>query len=134
MRLPDARDLYYFYSGKTSDIVRQLGLAGIAVVWLFKQEVGGAPKVSEPLLLPLALIVLGLALDLLHYAVATAIWGSYQRLKERGGVGEDDEFKAPRQLNWPGLTFFWLKVVAIATAYVVLLTHLARTVLPGGAA
>ena len=58
MKLKDARDLYYFYSGKTSDLVRQLGLAAIAVIWIFKFEVGGTPKIPNDLGLPLALIVL----------------------------------------------------------------------------
>jgi len=46
MKLKDAREIYYFYSGKTSDLVRQLGLAGIAVIWLFKYDAQGIPKIS----------------------------------------------------------------------------------------
>lgn len=130
MKLKDARDFYYFNSGKTSDLLRQLGLAGIAVVWLFKYDVLGVPKIPPPLFAPLVLIVLGLALDLLQYAVATGIWGIFQRTKERAGVGEDAEFKAPQHLNWPALAFFWLKVASIGGAYYFLLAHLARTILP----
>lgn len=63
MKLKDALENYYFHSGKTSDLVRQLALAGIAVIWLFKYEVTGVPKVPAQLLLPLGLIVCGLALD-----------------------------------------------------------------------
>lgn len=130
MKLKDAREHYYFHSGKTSDIVRQLALAGIAVVWLFKYNVLGVPKVPAQLWVPLVLIVIGLALDLLQYAVATAIWGVFQRRKERAGVAEDVEFKAPGQLNWPAITFFWLKVVSIATAYYLLLQYLAHNIVP----
>ncbi len=130
MKLKDARENYYFHSGKTSDLVRQLALAGIAVVWLFKYEVLGVPKIPAQLLTPLVLIVFGLGLDLLQYASATFIWGTFQRKKERAGVAEDVEFTAPPQLNWPALTFFWLKVASIAAAYYLLLQHLARTVLP----
>lgn len=129
MKLKDARDFYYFHTGKTSELVRQLGLAGIAVIWLFKKDVAGVPRIPEELLLPLVLIVLGLALDLLQYATAAVIWGVYQRWKERR-VGEDEEFEAPRQLNWPAIFFFVLKAPAIVTAYVLLLSFLARTVLP----
>lgn len=129
MKLKDARDNYYFNSGKTSDLVRQLGLAAIAVVWLFKQDVGGIPKIPSALHLPLALVVLGLALDLLQYAVATAIWGIFNRFKERSGVTEEKEFNAPPQINWPALCFFWVKVGVIAVAYYLLLKHLAHTVL-----
>lgn len=130
MKLKDAREFYYFHSGKTSDLVRQLALAGIAVVWIFRYEVQGVPKIPVQLLAPLSLIVLSLTLDLLQYAVATGLWGAFQRRKERDGVKEDAEFTAPRQLNWPALTFFWLKVVATASAYYFLLKYLARTLIP----
>lgn len=89
MKLKDARDNYYFYTGKASELVRQLGLAGIAVIWLFKKEVAGVPKIPEELLLPLVLIVLGLALDLLQYVSASIIWGVFQRWKEKR-VEEDE--------------------------------------------
>ena len=36
MNLKDAREHYYFHTGKVSDIVRQLGLGAIAIVWLFR--------------------------------------------------------------------------------------------------
>ena len=88
MKLKDARDNYYFNSGKTSDLVRQLGLAAIAVIWLFKYEVSGTPKIPGMLQLPLILTIAGLALDLLQYASATAIWGIFHRLKERS-LAED---------------------------------------------
>jgi hypothetical protein len=129
MKLKDARELYYFYSGKTSDLVRQLGLAGIAVIWIFKYDVQGVPKIPLALLPPLILIVLGLALDLLQYAVATSIWGVFQRRKEISGVADDADFLAPKQLNWPTIVFFVLKVASIIAAYVYLLQHLACTIL-----
>lgn len=129
MKLKDARDFYYFYSGKTSDLVRQLGFAGIAVIWLFKYEAQGVPKVPEALAPPLMLIVLGLALDLLQYAVATFIWGLFQRHKEKSGVGEDADFLAPKQFNWPTIVFFTIKAIAIIAAYAYLLRYLAATVL-----
>ena len=128
MKLKDARDNYYFYSGKTSDLVRQLGLAGIAVIWIFKYEVQGVPKIPEALSLPLLLIVLGLAFDLLQYAVATSIWGIFQRHKEVRGIAEDADLIAPKEFNWPGIVFFVLKFVSIIAAYGYLLRHLARTI------
>jgi hypothetical protein len=128
MKLRDARELYYFYSGKTSDLVRQLGLAGIAIIWIFKYDVQGIPKIPLELLVPLILIVLGLALDLLQYAVATSIWGIFQRRKEISGITDDAEFLAPKQFNWPAIFFFILKAVAIIAAYAYLLRYLACTI------
>ena len=128
MKLKDARDLYYFFSGKTSDIVRQLALAGVAIVWLFKVDVAGIPKVPAALILPLSLIVGGLALDLLHYAVATCLWGVYQRRKEKAGTKDDEEFLAPRQFNWPALVLFTGKILLVGSAYFLLLRHLVTVV------
>lgn len=128
MILKDARDLYYYFSGKTSDLVRQLGLAGIAVIWIFRGDAHGAPKIPEALFCPLILIVVGLAFDLLHYAVATAIWGCFQRYKEVR-VTEEDEFKAPRIINWPSILCFALKTISVIAAYVYLLGYLARTII-----
>lgn len=130
MKLKDARDNYYYHSGKTSDLTRQLGLAGVAVVWLFKVDVKGVPTIPSELLLPLVLVVLGLALDLLQYACATAIWGVFNRCKESSGTAEDSDFDAPPQLNWPAIGFFWSKVVAVGVAYWFLLHYLARTIFP----
>ena len=124
MNLKDCRDYYYFYSGKTSDIVRQLGFAGIAIIWVFKSENQGKLVVPPELIYPGILIVVGLALDLLHYDVATALWGIFNRIKERSGTKEQTEFKAPRAINWPALTLFWSKAIIIAVAYVELLLFL----------
>ncbi len=129
MKLKDAREYYYFYSGKTSDLVRQLGLAGIAVIWIFKNDAQGVPKIPQPLLPPLILIVTGLALDLLQYAVATSIWGIFHRCKEVSGVADETDFLAPKQFNWPTIVFFFLKATSIIVAYVYLLRHLASIIL-----
>jgi hypothetical protein len=129
MKLKDARDNYYFYSGKTSDLVRQLALAGIAVIWIFKFDVQGIPKIPEALSLPLTLIVLGLSFDLLQYVLATTIWGIFQRKKELSGIDEETAFLAPEQFNWPAITCFVLKTVSVMVAYGYLLAYLTRTIL-----
>lgn len=115
---------YDYFSGKASDIARQLAFAGIAIIWVFKTDQAGRYVVPSELFLPGTLIVLGLALDFLHYIVATAIWGIYNRIKEKQHVGEDEDFKAPPIFNWPALIFFWAKVAAIAAAYFFLLRFL----------
>lgn len=129
MIIKDARELYYFYSGKTSDLVRQLGLAGIAVVWLFKLQVNDVPKIPQGLVLPLLLIIIALALDLLQYAIASCIWGNFQWRKERAGTTEVAEFKAPTWFNWPGIICFLGKIVATIVAYFYLFNFLIFTIL-----
>uniref|UniRef100_UPI0005094A63 hypothetical protein n=1 Tax=Candidatus Paracaedibacter symbiosus TaxID=244582 RepID=UPI0005094A63 len=86
MILKDARENYYFHSGKVSDIVRQLGLGAIAIVWIFRTGGPSSTVVPEALIFPLKLVVAGLALDLLQYAIGAALWGFFQWRRERRGT------------------------------------------------
>jgi hypothetical protein len=122
--LSDYRQDYYWFSGKTSDIARQLALAGIVVIWIFRTGNNSKPQLPSELLLPLFLLVTGLALDLLHYIVATIIWGSFQRHYEKklDDISTDPEISAPRYFNWPVHTIFSLKLLSIISAYFFLLS------------
>ena len=122
MRLKEAREQYYEFSGKLSDVNRQLGFAGIAVVWIFAQGDGDL-RLSIPaeLLFPLLLFVLGLALDVSHYASAAVLWGWYHRSRERMGASEDCDVSPHRAINWPAIFFFWTKVLSVAAGYLFLL-------------
>jgi hypothetical protein len=115
-------------SGKASDIVRQLGFAGIALVWIFKTDQAGRFLVPSDLFLPATLIVVGLSLDLLQYILGTAAWGIYNSVKERSGTIQTDEFLAPRWINWPALVCFWGKIIVMGVAYVFLIRFLAHRV------
>jgi hypothetical protein len=75
------------------------------------------------------LIVAGLALDLLQYAFATLIWGIYQRRQELSQVAEDDEFVAPKEMNYLTIFLFGAKVVCIGAAYWYLLNYIWKLVL-----
>lgn len=130
MKLKEARDHYYFFSGKTSDLVRQLGLGGIAIVWIFKQDVSGGPKIPDELVLPLTSIVIALGIDFLQYAIATVLWGNLQWRKGRAGVGEEVGIDAHPAINWPTIFCFSVKTVAIIIGYCYLLIYLAHTLLP----
>jgi hypothetical protein len=125
MTLDDARKAYYEFSGKASEIARTLALSGLAVVWIFKVDSKDGPHVPPQLVLPAFLFVLALALDFLQYVVQTAIWGIYQRYKERKGTKEKSEFLAPAWFNWPA-TFFLFpgKILVVCGGYVVLLNYL----------
>jgi len=117
VKLSDYRDSYYFYSGKTSDVARQLAFAGIALVWIFKQNGQPIPIIPKQLLLPSFLLTLALTFDLLHYAVASLIWGGFARYHEKQGKTQEEDLLASRFWNWPGLFFFWVKVAFVIVAY-----------------
>lgn len=117
MKLKDTLENYYYHSGKTSELVRQLGFAGIAIVWVFKADVAGRQTVPPELIPAALLVVTALTLDLLHYATGSLIWGIYHRIKENAGATPAAEFLAPRQINWPALVFFWSKTLVMVVAY-----------------
>ncbi|MEI6832019.1 MAG: hypothetical protein WCK61_04885 [Candidatus Omnitrophota bacterium] len=124
MNLEECRNTYYDYSRKASEIVRYLGFAGIALVWIFRTENNGVIAVPVKLLFPSILLIVGLALDLLHAVTGTMTWAIYNRYKEYSGTKETDRFKAPAWINWGTLFFFWTKIVVIIWAYALLLSFL----------
>jgi hypothetical protein len=124
MKLEDIRDNYQYYSQKISDIIRQLGFAGIALIWIFKNVDGNKQFIPSALMLPTLLIIISLGLDLFHYISGTLIWGIYNRIKELRDIKEDDEFLAPNYINWITLFFFWTKIIVMVVAFIFILIFL----------
>src|SRR3989442_1239067 len=127
MKLSDYRKDYYEFSGKASEVARQLAFAGIAIVWVFTgTEKGLGPRPDTHLVLALALFALALGFDLLHYISATVIWGSFQWREDRKlkNPQEDPHLAAPAYYNYPQLAFFVLKLTTVTVAYVVLIVFL----------
>jgi|SRR5450759_3328998 hypothetical protein len=119
MKLADARAAYESLSGLASQIIRQLSLAGIALIWLFKSG-DNPPYVLDQRLLRAALcIFVALFLDLMQYLVGTLIWFLYFRYRERSGTTEASEFLAPPALNAPMWSLFAAKAVLMSAAYAI---------------
>jgi hypothetical protein len=134
VHLSDARDAYDLFSGKVSDLSRQLSFAGIAVVWVFRRETPDLLVVPVPLVAPALCFCISLGFDLLHYVFATAFWGGFHRLKEqqlsKAHASHDKQaFLAPRWLNWPQNTCFVLKIIFVAFGYFLLVSFLAQMML-----
>jgi hypothetical protein len=110
---------YYALSAKAGDVARQLALAGIAVVWLFKVDSGGVVTLPKVLVLPTFAFAISLAMDLMHYLVATVTWGSfalYQR-KINKKADADEIVDPPGFFNWPAIVFFTAKSLAVLVGY-----------------
>lgn len=130
MNLKDAREHYYTFSNSLSGVSRQLCFAGIAVIWVFSIDgENGQHFLRQDLMLPLGFFVLGLALDLMHYMVASTIWGLFHRIKEKSGIGESKDFRAPRWINWTPCIFFWGKATSTILGYVILLSMIGTLVI-----
>jgi len=122
--LKDYRESYYSASVKASDIARQLGFAGIALIWIFQRtekDVWDSYSLPEQLSLPTLFIVTSLILDLLQYVYKSAAWGWLQRrLELKHGPDITAEYIVSKYWNWPTLGFFWSKFLAVGIAYVLL--------------
>ncbi len=126
MKLSDYRETYYEFSGKVSDISRQLAFAGIALVWLFKIDHDLYPKIPRELVLPTITLALTLAFDLLQYVSATIVWGSFQWYKERQlkSLSEDPSLESSAWLKRPQFVFFVLKLLSVSFSYYLLVKYL----------
>ena len=126
MKLKDARQNYYDFSGIMSEVNRKLAFAGIAVVWIFAitEKSAGTVRLPDVFYVPLGMFVLCLAFDLAHYVVASASWGVFHRVKERCGVSEEDDFLAPKYINWAPLFLYWGKVLVNFAGFILLLRAL----------
>ena len=132
MNLADYRAAYYELSGKASDVARQLAFAGIALIWIFHPN--GANPIAVPALLvwPAALFICGLGFDLLQYMAGAFIWGAFQRYHEkRLGPENKKALAAPAYFNWPGILFFWSKLLFVLAAYGMLLKYVVSVLQSG---
>jgi hypothetical protein len=119
MTISDLKEEYYYASGMVSTVVRQMGLAGIAVIWIFKvgkDQSGGIPF-TPAMLVPLRLFILVLVADLLQYAFKSAVWGAIHAYYW-------NKFKDPERTvhpsgfwNWPTDILFWAKTGLCVFAY-----------------
>jgi hypothetical protein len=115
-----------YYSGKSSEINRQLAFAGIAVIWIFKTEVGGELIVPLGLVPAGLLLITGLALDLLQYVVAGEIWKQVTLKNEKSGIAN---FTVKGWVNVFGDILYWMKIGATAISYGFLIYFLADRIL-----
>lgn len=142
MKFEDIRKTYYELSGKVSDVIRQLGLAGIALIWIFKKDVGESPGVPKLLVVAGIFIIVGLAFDLLHYSIGTNIWLNFFHEKDAEAKEiqsreasvtpplsvpfnpEEKDWDVPDDINWWPQVFFWTKFGAILVGYFMIITFL----------
>lgn len=138
MKLEDTRTNYYETTAKVSELIRQFGFAGIAIIWVFKTEAAGRQIIARGFLPAGLLLVLGLAADLFQYAAGVWIWDKFNREKEielmekaeklkANGITydiEEEDFDAPDSINNLTKRLFWTKFLLIFSAYVYLIIYL----------
>ena len=106
LTLKEAREHYYFNSGKLSDVNRQLCFAAIGIIWIFSGSTSSL-VLPDQLILPLLLISLSLAFDYLHYLSGAVVWGAYSRYREKKSNGEAEKFAPHASINWLQTSLFY---------------------------
>ena len=122
MQLSQAKEEYYYFSGKLSEINRQYCFAGIAIVWIFAQRIPeGLASLDQPLIITLIAFLLSLALDLMQYIYGSIAWGLFHYRNDTDDRTPETHIDGPNEtINWPTIVFFWTKVLAALTGYLVL--------------
>ena len=121
MKLSGFRETADYYTGKVSEINRQLAFVGIAVVWIFKRIENNIIHIPDELILPLLLFTITLFFDLLHYILGSIIWSVFHRNQERKHKNEDDEVLAKVQLTYPIYLIWGLKLLTNLIGYLCLI-------------
>jgi hypothetical protein len=128
VKLQGYRETFYEFSGKLSDICRQLAFAGIGLIWLFKKDNLAGLSVPHELLLPGALIVAALTFDLLQYALGSILWRVFYRNNEKLNTSEDEELTHGTGWELPIWIMFCLKTLCMVAAYGFLLDFFVRSI------
>ncbi len=116
MSLRDIWNQYADYTKAASDSARQLALAGIAVVWLFKVDAGASVHLDRGPLWAGIAFVLSLACDLLQSVTGTIVFLSLGNLRERGPKSEQNA-DYPEHILRPIDLFFWAKIILVLAGY-----------------
>jgi hypothetical protein len=113
---------FEFYTGKASDVVRQLALAGFALIWLFKRDTSTGPVVPIEFRFAAVLLLLAILFDFLQYSVASVVWERYKnQFSAEPPASENQEIIPPDRIYYPGAFFYYAKIVALVIGYVALL-------------
>lgn len=126
--IADLRKTYYEASKRANEVGRQLALAAIGAIWLFKTSstTGITFELPKDLLRPTFLIVLSLGIDLLLLLWITVLWGTVSRYLERRADGDDSkEFEGlPPIVNWIAIVLMVAKFACLIGGYALLLIFL----------
>jgi hypothetical protein len=128
-KLREARD---YFSEKVSDVTRQLNLAGLAIIWIFRvggEHSGGVPW-GKFFLFPMLLLVISLGCDLGHYFYYAWVWDDEYRKTIKAKMEPDAEIP-----NWDSSTvqlgrwLFYAKVTLTVAAFAMLVAMIGKAML-----
>lgn len=126
-KIEDYLEEFYTFTAKASDVSRQLALAGIAIIWIFKNPDGSDKVIPQELTKPTFFLVSSLGVDLIQYLVGAIIWGLFFEYKEwqvNKKKVENKNITAPNLFSWTITSLFFIKIALMLTAYIYLFDFL----------
>jgi hypothetical protein len=127
MKLKDIREEVSFFSEKAGDVNQKLALAGIAIIWLFKETSGGKVVLDSYMVISLILFIMALGLALIQYSVFAPIYRHYYSKNMTRQVDgktvyleEEEEVGQPFKTNDLSWVFFFLKIASVIVGYIFL--------------
>jgi hypothetical protein len=124
MKLKEIREAYEELSGAASKLTRQLALAGIGMIWIFRVFTGEHTSIPDGLLWPSILLVSSLGIDLFQYLAQSITWYIYYFSQRKKNVKEDEYVNEPEYLNYPASVLFFAKIDVMIIAYATLFNYL----------
>jgi hypothetical protein len=118
--LDEWRQEYFGATTKASDICRNLALAGIAIIWIFKNTETSVPIIPKELVTALFLLVTCLTLDLSQYFIKGIIWYNFFSKKEEeveAGTAIENDIKANPNLPRIIHVIYYVKFFPLVWAY-----------------
>lgn len=125
-KLSDYKLTYEEASSKVSDLTRQMALAGIAIIWIFRQTDLSGQIICKELIPPLIFFILSLTFDILQYIYKTVAWYLFFRTREKKTKKKnpDPMTQAKPIMNLPTWILFSSKVVSLIIGYIMIFIYL----------
>ncbi len=129
--MKDIQDDFYTFSGKASQLTRQLAFAGIAVVWIFKTTtIKNQIILDYELIEILKQLIVCLLLDFAHAFIPSLVYGimnfTHRVFKKKK---EDDEINYSMVLTIPEWILFTAKIILLLIAYFRLWNYLQQKII-----
>ncbi len=123
MKLEEIRKSYEDLSRTFSNTVRNLGISGIAIAWLFMTK-EDTNTMLFVLITAMFLFIITLFADLIQNYHLSIIWYNYYELmKNKHGKDEGDDVKEPENKNAWGWRLYKGKLWTLAGGYLLIVAY-----------
>jgi len=111
------QDYFAYYTQKSGDIVRQLGLVGVGIVWTM-HTILNEKSINLELKCILFIISISLAIDLMQYVVGSILWGINWHNASTGAASH-----TCKKTIWTTVGFIAVKITVMCVAYIQLILY-----------